>query len=48
MDGPSDALVDALVLHGSADVVAARLAEHFSAGADHVAAPDCHGFRRGG
>jgi probable F420-dependent oxidoreductase len=33
----SDALVDALVAHGSPDDVAARLAEHLDAGADHVA-----------
>jgi probable F420-dependent oxidoreductase len=36
-DGGSDALVDALVLHGSPDVVAARVTEHLEAGADHVA-----------
>jgi probable F420-dependent oxidoreductase len=35
--GGSDALIDALVAHGSADQVAARLTEHLSAGADHVA-----------
>ncbi len=35
-DGGSDALIDALVAHGSGDEVAARLAEHFDAGADHV------------
>jgi len=32
----SDALVDAVVAHGTADAVAARLAEHLAAGADHV------------
>lgn len=32
----SDALVDAVVAHGTVDVVAARLNEHLSAGADHV------------
>jgi probable F420-dependent oxidoreductase len=32
----SDALIDALVAHGSADEVAAQLTEHLSAGADHV------------
>jgi len=37
-DGGSDALVDALVAHGSADQVAARLRAHLDAGADHVAA----------
>lgn len=35
-DGGSDALVDALVAHGSAGQVAARLGEHLAAGADHV------------
>jgi probable F420-dependent oxidoreductase len=35
-DGGSDALIDALVVHGSAGQVAAQLAEHFDAGADHV------------
>jgi probable F420-dependent oxidoreductase len=34
--GGSDALVDALVAHGSGDQVAARLDQHFQAGADHV------------
>ncbi|WP_300017796.1 LLM class F420-dependent oxidoreductase [Pseudonocardia sp.] len=37
-DGGSDRLVDALVAHGDAGAVAARLAEHVSAGADHVCA----------
>jgi probable F420-dependent oxidoreductase len=36
-DGGSDALVDALVAHGSADDAAARLRAHLDAGADHVA-----------
>ena len=36
-DGGSDALVDALVAHGSADQVAAQLSAHLDAGADHVA-----------
>jgi probable F420-dependent oxidoreductase len=35
--GGSDALVDALVAHGGADQVAARLRSHLEAGADHVA-----------
>jgi probable F420-dependent oxidoreductase len=35
-DGGSDALIDALVAHGTAGQVAARLAEHLDAGADHV------------
>jgi probable F420-dependent oxidoreductase len=35
--GGSDALVDALVAHGSAGVVAGRVREHLEAGADHVA-----------
>jgi probable F420-dependent oxidoreductase len=34
--GGSDALIDALVAHGSSDEVAARLDQHFQAGADHV------------
>lgn len=34
----SDALIDALVAHGSGDQVAARLTEHLDAGADHVCA----------
>ncbi|TCK26449.1 LLM class F420-dependent oxidoreductase [Pseudonocardia endophytica] len=37
-NGGSDALVDALVAHGSPEVVAARLTEHLDAGADHVCA----------
>jgi probable F420-dependent oxidoreductase len=36
-DGGSDALVDALVAHGSAEQVAAQLSQHLEAGADHVA-----------
>jgi probable F420-dependent oxidoreductase len=35
-DGGSDALIDALVAHGDAAAVAARLIEHLDAGADHV------------
>jgi probable F420-dependent oxidoreductase len=35
-DGGSDALVDALVAHGSSDQVAAQLFAHLDAGADHV------------
>lgn len=35
-EGGSDALIDALVAHGSAEHVAARLTEHLDAGADHV------------
>jgi alkanesulfonate monooxygenase SsuD/methylene tetrahydromethanopterin reductase-like flavin-dependent oxidoreductase (luciferase family) len=35
-DGGSDALIDALVAHGSADQVAAQLGRHLAAGADHV------------
>jgi probable F420-dependent oxidoreductase len=34
--GGSDALIDALVAHGSAAQVASRLTEHLGAGADHV------------
>jgi probable F420-dependent oxidoreductase len=36
-DGGSDALIDALVAHGTADQVAAQLHAHLDAGADHVA-----------
>jgi probable F420-dependent oxidoreductase len=36
--GGSDALVDALVAHGDAKAVAARLTDHLDAGADHVCA----------
>jgi probable F420-dependent oxidoreductase len=35
-DGGSDALVDALVAHGTADQVATQLSRHLDAGADHV------------
>jgi probable F420-dependent oxidoreductase len=35
-DGGSDALIDALVAHGTADQVAAQLARHLEAGADQV------------
>jgi probable F420-dependent oxidoreductase len=35
--GGSDVLIDALVAHGRADQVAARLGQHLEAGADHVA-----------
>jgi probable F420-dependent oxidoreductase len=34
--GGSDKLIDALVAHGTAEQVAARLTEHLDAGADHV------------
>ena len=34
--GPSDRLVDAIVAWGTPDQIAARVAEHFDAGADHV------------
>lgn len=36
-DGGSDRVIDALVAHGDAATVAARLREHLDAGADHVA-----------
>lgn len=36
-DGGSDALIDALVAHGDAAAVAARLRAHLNAGANHVA-----------
>ena len=32
----SDALIDAVVAHGTPDAIAARLTEHLDAGADHV------------
>jgi len=35
-DGGSDALIDALIPHGSAESVAAAVGSHFEAGADHV------------
>ena len=37
VDGGSDGLVDALVLHGTVEEVAAGLTAHIEAGADHVA-----------
>jgi probable F420-dependent oxidoreductase len=37
-DGGSDALIDALVAHGTPDRAAAQLREHLDAGADHVVA----------
>lgn len=37
-DGGSDALIDALVAHGTPEQVAGRLEEHLGAGADHVCA----------
>lgn len=37
-DGGSDALIDALVVHGDAAAVAAGLTAHLDAGADHVCA----------
>jgi probable F420-dependent oxidoreductase len=33
----SDALVDSVVAYGTVDAIAARLSEHLTAGADHVA-----------
>jgi alkanesulfonate monooxygenase SsuD/methylene tetrahydromethanopterin reductase-like flavin-dependent oxidoreductase (luciferase family) len=36
-DGGSDRLIDALVLHGSPEIIAAGLRSHLDAGADHVA-----------
>ncbi|WP_330271987.1 TIGR03620 family F420-dependent LLM class oxidoreductase [Lentzea sp. NBC_00516] len=39
----SDRLVDALVAHGSADQVAAKLRAHVDAGADHVAVQSLNG-----
>ena len=36
VDGGSDALIDALIPHGSAGEVAAGVEAHFEAGGDHV------------
>ena len=36
-DGGSDALIDALVLHGDAEAIARGITAHLDAGADHVA-----------
>jgi probable F420-dependent oxidoreductase len=36
-DGGSDALIDALVLHGDAETIARGITAHLEAGADHVA-----------
>ena len=36
-DGGSDALIDALVVHGDAPAIARGIAAHLDAGADHVA-----------
>ena len=35
-DGGSDALIDALIAHGSPAEIAAQLTRHLDAGADHV------------
>src|ERR1039457_7350250 len=40
--GGSDALIDALVAHGTADEVAVQLTGHFDAGADYVARSEEH------
>jgi probable F420-dependent oxidoreductase len=42
----SDRLIDAVVAHGNPDAVAARLAEHLQAGADHVAIQVLGGGKR--
>ncbi|HEU0190700.1 MAG TPA: LLM class F420-dependent oxidoreductase [Mycobacterium sp.] len=42
----SDRLIDAVVAHGTPDAVAARLAEHLSAGADHVTIQVLGGWKR--
>lgn len=46
-DGGSDRLVDALVAHGDAEAIAARVREHHEAGADHVALQIVTGGDRG-
>ena len=50
--GGSDRVVDAVVAHGDVDSIRARVAEHFAAGADHVAIQLLHpagsGFPLGG
>lgn len=40
----SDRLIDAVVAHGTADAIAARLREHLEAGADHVAVQVLGGY----
>ncbi|MEO6793441.1 MAG: LLM class F420-dependent oxidoreductase [Mycobacterium sp.] len=42
----SDRLIDAVVAHGSADAVAARLGEHLAAGADHVTIQVLGGWKK--
>jgi alkanesulfonate monooxygenase SsuD/methylene tetrahydromethanopterin reductase-like flavin-dependent oxidoreductase (luciferase family) len=42
----SDRLIDAVVAHGTPDSVAARLAEHLQAGADHVTIQVLGGWER--
>lgn len=42
----SDRFIDAVVAHGGADAVAARLAEHLTAGADQVAIQVLGGWKR--
>jgi probable F420-dependent oxidoreductase len=46
-DGASDRLVDALIAWGDPDTIAARIAEHHDAGADHVAVQVVTGGDRG-
>ena len=36
LDGGSDRLVDGVIAWGDLDTIAARIAEHHAAGADHV------------
>ena len=47
VDGGSDAFVDALVAWGSVDDIAARVASHLDAGADHVCIQPLTAERRG-
>src|SRR4051812_45549331 len=46
-DGGSDRLVDAIVAHGDAEAIVARVAEHHEAGADHLALQVVTGGDRG-
>jgi probable F420-dependent oxidoreductase len=47
LDGGTDALIDALIVWGDLDTIAARLQAHFDAGADHVCIQALTGDRAG-